>query len=246
MRVSAQTKQRIVGIIVLSFLALIILPWLFGNNQPAVFEDKSTSQEPLPAGDLPEMVKEQAQAIKPVPNNVEHMAIPHKSFNSPKTIKNDDFSLKTSAKIEKINHPAGPAMSANTSKISAIQNDIVLTPPEVKTSTQKDIETRPTLVTAKTTQHKTEHIKAATPPRMQKNWTIQLGSFSNKVNADNLVKKLKVKGYPVYIKTNKNSAGDSITRVFVGPQEKHLSAETTATKIEKLFNVHGVIVKASI
>ena len=76
----------------------------------------------------------------------------------------------------------------------------------------------------------------------QKNWAIQLGCFNSKTNADNLLKRIKAKGYPAYLKSNQNNKKETITRVFVGPQEKRFLVERLK-QIEKLFNIHGVISK---
>lgn len=73
-------------------------------------------------------------------------------------------------------------------------------------------------------------------------WTIQLGSFSDKQNANKLVKKLRAQGFPAYAHVA-TTDGKTLTRVYVGPEIKREKADATITRLHKLFNMKGVVVK---
>ncbi len=73
-------------------------------------------------------------------------------------------------------------------------------------------------------------------------WAIQLGSFSDKLNAEKLVKKLQNSGFTAYTRTNTTSRGE-ITRVLVGPELQRSDAEKLLIQLQNSFNLQGIVVK---
>ncbi|MGB5580120.1 MAG: SPOR domain-containing protein [Woeseia sp.] len=63
-------------------------------------------------------------------------------------------------------------------------------------------------------------------------WAVQLGSFSNKANADRLAAELRGKGYAAFL-SQTNDGGKALHRVRVGPQKDRDSAETIAARLAK-------------
>ncbi|HEY4873696.1 MAG TPA: SPOR domain-containing protein [Steroidobacteraceae bacterium] len=61
-------------------------------------------------------------------------------------------------------------------------------------------------------------------------WTVQLGSFASRANAERLVLDLKAKGYAAF-STESGSGGRKLYRVRVGPPEDHASAEALGAKL---------------
>lgn len=61
-------------------------------------------------------------------------------------------------------------------------------------------------------------------------WTVQLGSFASRANAERLVLDLKAKGFAAF-STESGSAGRKLYRVRVGPPEDHASAEALGAKL---------------
>lgn len=103
----------------------------------------------------------------------------------------------------------------------------------------------PTPVAATTTAaKKTTNAKKVTPAPAQA-WVIKLGSFSDKNNASNLIKKLKANGYTAYMHESNTSQGKMVS-VFVGPNVQRNLAEQTAQRLEKLLNIKGMVVKYKI
>src|SRR3990167_4820801 len=72
-------------------------------------------------------------------------------------------------------------------------------------------------------------------------WVIQLGSFKNKANALRLVNDLRQKGYKAFLQTVSSPFGDS-TRVYVGPEYKHVSAEKLASELERELHLRGIVI----
>ncbi len=72
-------------------------------------------------------------------------------------------------------------------------------------------------------------------------WAVQIGSFSNKANADRLAAGLREKGYAAFLSQVKTDNGGELHRVRIGPQKDRASAEAVASKLEA-DNVDGRVV----
>ncbi len=79
---------------------------------------------------------------------------------------------------------------------------------------------------------KTEPASAATtsPTGM---WAVQLGSFSNKENAEKLAADLRKQGYAAFLSQLTTSSGQ-LHRVRIGPQKDRESAEAMARRLSKV------------
>lgn len=257
---SAQIKQRIVGITVLLFLALIIVPWLFGKDRAVHIEAKKSVNQNLAPAQLPESTENDSLQQLPRASNQEKEK---QNISNPPATDSDEEpeATETDYKPPKINpgpmnhkvvesHYPTEARPVSPNKINQIEETVMhtaMTPPPPKGVPQNKPVTASN--TPKTNSEKVklpEIKKSVTLKRDEKTWTIQLGSFTNKDNAQNLVKALKAKGYPAYSKLAKNVQGEVITKVFVGPEPEHVSFPSIVSKIEKSFNVHGVRVKSNL
>jgi DedD protein len=64
-------------------------------------------------------------------------------------------------------------------------------------------------------------------------WAVQLGSFSNKENADKLAADLRKQGYAAFLSEIETSSGQ-LQRVRIGPQKDRQSAEDMAARLLKV------------
>ncbi|MBA2654020.1 MAG: SPOR domain-containing protein [Gammaproteobacteria bacterium] len=239
---TGQLKQRIVGGIVLLFLAMIILPWLFTNNQSSLVPQKnSRKKEKLATNDFPEMLDEAPQMVKPIADKID----------TPESAP----IVNPSSPAKKIDDNSERIMQVNPTKISNIENSIVHTAPDTEPPPVPIIHQKAKAKSSPPKEFKTPDFEKVKTPviaeltkvkkqakSLEKNWAVQLGSFTNKANAAKLVQQLKTKGYITYVKTTK-SANNVITKVFVGLEAERHSAEIMMMKIEKSLDIHGVIVK---
>ncbi len=72
---------------------------------------------------------------------------------------------------------------------------------------------------------------AAAPPTSDSSFAVQLGSFANRGNADNLLQQLKAQGYRVY-ELAEGAGGTARYRVRVGPLSDRDSAEKIMAKLK--------------
>ncbi|QLH43338.1 MAG: SPOR domain-containing protein [Coxiellaceae bacterium] len=84
--------------------------------------------------------------------------------------------------------------------------------------------------------------KSAKPTKLAHGagWIVQLGSFSNKSNADKLVHQLRAKGFSAHTTV----IAGNLTRVYIGPENGRSKADQTLKKIETELNLSGVVVKS--
>ena len=76
-------------------------------------------------------------------------------------------------------------------------------------------------------------------------WIVQLGGFSKKENATQLVKKVRALGedkYQVFIDTVGRDGGREIHRVRVGPVSRQ-QADQQRTELEKALGIKGVVMR---
>jgi DedD protein len=95
-------------------------------------------------------------------------------------------------------------------------------------------------------------VESAAPPPISKagsghseashgsGWSVQLGSFASRANADNLVRQLKGQGFAVYVVSGGSGAATR-HRVRVGPLPDRDAAERTAAKLKTLGHASSLM-----
>jgi cell division septation protein DedD len=72
-------------------------------------------------------------------------------------------------------------------------------------------------------------VEARRPAASKGGWSVQLGAFGSRENAERLVKQVKGKGFPVAI--NENASSKLRYRVRVGPERDRAAADVLAAKL---------------
>lgn len=75
-------------------------------------------------------------------------------------------------------------------------------------------------------------------------WVVQLGSFTEDLNAENLVKQVRALGLSAYSEKVTSSAGTSVNRVRVGPFLRREDATSAQQKLASDLNINGVVMSA--
>jgi len=88
-------------------------------------------------------------------------------------------------------------------------------------------------------------IKKIKQQNQAKAWVIQLGTFADKDNANNLIKKLQGKGFNAYSKQQK-SANKYIYQVFVGPETDYNKTKAWLKNLQDSFKLKGLIIRYKI
>jgi DedD protein len=91
---------------------------------------------------------------------------------------------------------------------------------------------------------RTDAPNEAQPMPSRDSWSVQLGSFSSKANADKLVHQLKARGLPAYV-ISSGSGSSSRFRVRMGPLPNRAAAEREVEKLKAAGHSATVVAPAS-
>ncbi|HYQ71412.1 MAG TPA: SPOR domain-containing protein, partial [Gammaproteobacteria bacterium] len=86
---------------------------------------------------------------------------------------------------------------------------------------------------------KTETAVPSTPPP---GWYIQVGSFSQRMNADGLRDRLQAAGHKTRLQTI-NIGKAQVYRVLVGPATSRASAEQVSSRLAKQQQIKGIVIE---
>jgi DedD protein len=85
---------------------------------------------------------------------------------------------------------------------------------------------------------------AAKPAVASRGWTVQLGSFASRDNADKLLRQLRAQGFSVFILPG--GSGSSLRyRVRIGPMADRAAAAQEAAKLKSLGHVASIVPPAA-
>ena len=71
-------------------------------------------------------------------------------------------------------------------------------------------------------------------------WSVQLGSFASRENADRLVHELKARRFSAFV-SESTSDGRKLYRVRVGPESDHAAAQTLATRLRSAGHTGSIV-----
>jgi len=126
-----------------------------------------------------------------------------------------------------------PIPAANSEENATTTNDVAVSEPvEERPAPAPVIEPPPARSEARSVpEPKTEVAKPAASTTGM--WAVQLGSFSNKENAEKLAADLRKQGYAAFLSQVETSSG-RLQRVRIGPQKDRESAEAMAARLLKV------------
>lgn len=218
------TRQRIIGTVVLAVAAIVLLPAIFdgeGSYQaPLQTQIPETPQRPEPARTMPErpVITADSDAIRIRPETQSDPA----STNADQT---DPALTDTEATTVSANDDS-PQAEVAVSPVSSSE------PPSSAPVTAAAGDSR--------------DVTAALDPRgLPEAWSVRLGSFSSQTNATNLVARLQGDGHRAYTRRLDSSQGP-LTAVFVGPLVDRAAAQTLLEQLRQNYQLSGLVVRYQI
>lgn len=227
-------RQRIVGAIVLVVIAIVFLPMLFSKPENKPDEDKASS------GAVMEITSEGKKVfvsrIKPI----------------------EEKPAKAPITVEKPKAPAKKDQARDQQDTSALFRPVIVSPassasdkknPAKSTVTASSDKTVPStsIKKAEPVKKSAPAKKAAAPVTTKKTtasssgqWIVQVGSFSQKSNADKAIRKLRSRGYTVHSSPIKTSKG-TVTRVWLGPFSSHDRASRIQASVKRSTGMGAII-----
>jgi len=227
---STPFQNRLVGTIIVAAAAIIFLPDVL-NGEKRTHNESFEAMPPAP------------DAVNIVPIK----AFPLKKLSRiPQETISDDIALD-----EQLNSASAPNDSSAknaTVKIAKVSKDKEFKAIDKHKKSLEHVKKSVVKATSKPKKvvHKNRSKQVANhPPKIVANdhaWVIQLGSFREQHNVDNLIKKLKKSGYTAFSKPIKTRRGNLI-KVFVGPELNKVALEKKLTRLKQLTNMQGKIAR---
>lgn len=217
-------KERLVGAAVLVALAVIFIPMLLddtpsgpgpitGTNIP----DKPGGQDAFSSRIIP--VAPEPITVEPPPRKPDIVTEP-----AGPVVENEPSGTETAAEtpppsaVTEPEQPAAESAPAKSEKQAAAEK---LSPPPEKSEKSE---------------------KPASSSDKPSGWVVQLGSFSQEDNADDLTRKLQQAGYEAFVEPVEQS-GKRVYRVRVGPEVMRSEAEKMRNAIAGEFDqMKGIVV----
>jgi cell division septation protein DedD len=231
-------KQRLVGTLVLGSLALILIPLLLdgeGVERPPL----STTTPPAPAFETTPIPAPERPAILADtldPDSAAPAQTPFATSDDTDVDADTDANADAAAELPAANaerSAAGTTAEPATAELAT--NTIVAPPADAVTEAEAagEIATETATDTAQSISEPA--LDAAGLPEA---WTIRLGSFGNRANADALVKRLVDAGHKAYIRPVGTLSG-----VFVGPVLTRNEAVALQGELKTRFQIGDAIVQ---
>lgn len=221
------SKQRVVGLCILVFLAVVFVPF--------VFDGKGLKKEQSKRGEILNLPTNQPEKFTTV-----------LTLDKPSTQSTTLKPLPKPPVVTQDNPKPLQHLPQDTKPTSALT---LLPKTEAKPKAQKPKSVKPAktiqspkLVKEKPAKAKKPVVKTVkkTAKKPKSGWLVQVGGFSKKQNAWALKKKLEQQGFTAFVKTN--SAGNFF-RVRVGVYATKERALKARAKLAKLHKVKPILVK---
>jgi DedD protein len=208
-------RGRLVGAVVLVIIAIIFLPMLFSRPEESADDDKVDDNDVV-MEITSEGKKVFVSRIKPIEDQ--------QAAETP-SAKPVDSTQQAQAEPSKESTSKQPATdTATTGRSALIQPAIVAPSSQPEADNQKST---PEAKAASAAKAPVAAVGKKSSTAAESGWIVQVGSFSNKTNADNAAAKLRARGYTVH-STPVNTSKGTVTRVWLGP----FSSKDRATKIQ--------------
>lgn len=222
------TRQRLIGTLVLAVAALILLPLIFdgeGSYQPVLQTEippRPTQPEPARTDPQRPIITADTDAIRinDVPDTGAPSADSAEPENEPPVVADSS---------------APPSAEQAPSEVASAES---LSPASAPSASAP----APAVSPAATA---TTSAPALDNQGLPEGFSVRLGSFGNASNASNLVTRLQDAGHRAYTRRIDSSQG-MLTAVFVGPVVDRITATALLENLRQEFELNGMIVRYQI
>ncbi len=219
-------KERIAGAVVLVIIAVLVVPVFLDGPKPGT-----------------EMVREPVTLPGQDGSDDRRTVVLQLDRDQPLPVSNSEREVRpvaTSSPAAGDSAPAAAEQGATPVPVASTQG---AREPEPEPVREPDPEPEPPVREQAPPPSEAPAGKAATESASESAtgmWAVQIGSFSNKENADRLAAGLREKGYAAFLSQVRTGGGE-LHRVRIGPQKDRASAEAVAAKLAS-DNVDGQVV----
>jgi len=222
-----RVKERLIGASILVVLIVLVVPELLSGPKSVVPSVTPATIFPASAPEPTRNVTlDLATSKAPANSEVEPAEAAKGGEAAPTPAPSTDGSSSTAAPTSTAPTSTAPTSAAPASVAPTSAAPASVAPATAPAATAKPVETA-----------------APSPISTRAAWAVQLGSFASRTNADNLSRRLKGQGFPVYVLSG--GSGASVRyRVRVGPLADRDSAERTAAKLKSIGHASSLVAPA--
>lgn len=250
-------KHRIAGGVVLASVAIIAIPMMFGTDENEVKTAK-LSESVVPPNPQANVTNISSPVIDQWSDKSLANVVPEPIISDAAP---GEFGGEEQAKAtpvpDKLLSQAAPAAAATATTQQAPASVAAAKPAPEKTVVQPKPQTapaakEPTVAKVESkAQTKPETKSEAKPeakpqmvttPTTGKAWVVQVGSFSDRVNAERLRDRLVKSGYRAFVSQTRTGDRTSV-RVRVGPELERGNADKIRAKLQKELKMQAVVVE---
>ena len=227
-------QKKLVGAAVLIALAVIFLPMLFDGKKGEEPVSMQIKIPPKPVYDIPNRLDREPAAVV----QAETPPVPSRTIeiNTDPVVVPEAAGSDTQAPAEE-----KPTVAVAEPPAKAADKPATEKQPQAKAPHAKAEKTPPKKA------EKPKPVKAEAKPTPARQaaggagYVVQVGSFSQKANADTLTRKLQAKGFPAFVEGTR-AGGKSIYRVKVGPRPTREAADDLRQRLIDKQRLEGIIV----
>jgi DedD protein len=240
-----RVKERLIGASILVALVVLVVPELLSGPKP------NTAPSPTLPAAAPEPIRnvtvDLTTSRAPANSEVEPGS-PEVGASSSAEPSGASAGASTGASTAASTAASAAASSAASAAYSPAETPIAPSPAPAGTGASSSAPNgAPAKQPPRTAAARASSVEsAATSPtsRAHGSWSVQLGSFASRTNADNLTRQIKGQGFSAFVLTG--GSGTSVRyRVRVGPLADRESAERIAVKLKSLGHVGSLVAPAA-
>lgn len=234
------TRQRIIGTVVLAIVAIILLP--------AIFDGESSYQSSLQTNipDRPERPVASRELPQRPTIQADSDAIQVREPVTGDAVPSAQTAAASSASGQADDEAPVPTVSSNdrTPSQPTVESDADNSESD---DTASDSSTVPgnTVAEADSTTAASSDEPGLDVSGLPEAWSVRVGAFGNATNASNLTQRLTEGGHRAYTRPV-NSSGRELTAVFVGPLISRQEAQNVLTQVKSDYDLNGMIVRYEI
>lgn len=231
-------KQRAVGAAVLAALAIIFIPMALDFSKEKGQESVDLTLPPPPEGEYKTVtIPMNEWSDKSVADIVPERSLPEA----------DSADEILDAEVVTPAVPVAVAPKAIIVQPEPPAVETSATPPPVQQQAVKPTESKPAAPPASVASAPAAPLKVVPKPQLAgpttgaKAWAVQVGSFSQRKNAEALRNRLRKMGYPAFV-TSSEADGKTIVRVRIGPELARVEADRIKSEIERQLKLQAMVV----
>lgn len=241
------TRQRIIGTVVLAIVAIILLPAIF-DGESSYQSSLQTNipdrpERPIASRELPQRPSIQADSADILVRDPLDDDNTVSTDLSQRPVNAVELGDSSALDQEDMTAEAEPAPT-ESSTVATTESAASATPASTEDTTPDPVAAALAEVSANAANAGSD-VPGLDVSGLPEAWSVRVGAFGNASNASNLTQRLSEGGHRAYTRPV-SSSGRELTAVFVGPLISRQEAENVLNQVKNDYELNGMIVRYEI